>query len=69
MSKQLNDDNHIELKTWLTPISKGELLHWLSEFGLETKVEVHKILEYIRNGDLEMTKEDCNKYFDEYYKR
>lgn len=59
----MNEEYEEGLKTWITPISKGQLLHWLGEFGLDAKIDIHSLMKYIRSGELDMSKEDCDKYF------
>lgn len=64
MNKQYEEG----LKEWLTPISKGELLHWLGEFGIGEKIDINSLMKYIRSGELDMSKEDCDKFFSQNYK-
>jgi len=49
---------------WHKPISKGHLLYWLRGFGIEGKVDVSKLRELIRSGEFDMSKDDCEKFFD-----
>lgn len=64
----MNEEYEEDIKTWLTPISKGQLLHWLSEFGFDYKIEIHTLLKYIRSGELDLSKEDCDKFFSQTFK-